>query len=142
MKKQILLFTFLLLLFSVQLLSQQYEGKANSEATVISGNVRFTILTRHIIRMEWSEDGSFEDNASLTFVDRKLPVPKFEKTEADGYLQIKTDAALLKYKLNSGRFTADNLKIEFEIDGNKKIWNPGIENNQPGLDCLDADRRS
>jgi alpha-glucosidase (family GH31 glycosyl hydrolase) len=128
MKKRILLFTSLLLLFSVQLFSQQYEGKANPEATVISGNVRFTILTPHIIRMEWSEDGSFVDNASLTFVDRKLPVPKFEKTEVGGYLQIKTDAALLRYKLNSGRFTADNLQIVFEIDGAKKIWNPGIEN--------------
>ncbi|MDR3625893.1 MAG: glycoside hydrolase family 31 protein [Ignavibacteriaceae bacterium] len=128
MKNNILLFIILSLIISTQMYSQQFDGKANPEAVVISGNVRFTMLTPHIIRMEWSENGVFEDNASLTFIDRNLPVPKFEKTEADGYLQIKTDAALLKYKLNSGKFTSDNLQIEFETGGIKKIWKPGVEN--------------
>ena len=108
--------------------SQQFEGKANPEALVVSGNARFTMLTPHIIRMEWSEDGIFEDHASLTFIYRNLPVPKFEKTESGGYLVIKTDAAVLKYKLNSGKFTSDNLQIEFEKDGIKKIWKPGDVN--------------
>lgn len=127
MKKQILFFIILSLL-SVQSFSQQSDGKANAGATVISGNARFTILTPHIIRMEWSDDGKFEDNASLTFINRKLPVPQFEKSDSAGFLRIKTGSALLKYKLSSGKFTADNLQIEFEKDGVQKIWHPGDEN--------------
>jgi hypothetical protein len=128
MKKLIPFITILSFIFSVQIFSQQTNGKANPDAIVISGNARFTILTPHIIRMEWSEDGSFQDNASLTFINRNLPVPKFEKSESGGYILIKTEAALLKYKLNSGKFTAENLQIEFEKDGVKQIWSPGVEN--------------
>ncbi len=28
--------------------------------------------------MEWSEDGRFEDRATLTFVNRETPVPDFK----------------------------------------------------------------
>jgi len=122
-------------IFSIQLFSQQYNGKANPDAIVVSGNARFTVLTPHIIRMEWSEDGVFEDHTSLTFVNRNLSVPKFEKKEADGYLQINTESMIIKYKLNSGKFNIDNLSIEpalpagrFEIDNKKKTWTPGTKN--------------
>ncbi len=42
-----------------------------------SGHARFTVLTPQLIRMEWSADGKFEDHASLVFINRRLPVPKF-----------------------------------------------------------------
>ncbi len=34
---------------------------ATPEAIVISGNARFTMLTSQLIRMEWAEDGQFND---------------------------------------------------------------------------------
>ena len=37
----------------------QNEPKADASMTVIDGNVRFTVLTPQLIRMEWSEDGVF-----------------------------------------------------------------------------------
>ena len=51
---------------------------ADPKAVVTIGNARFTILTPQLIRMEWSADGKFEDHASLVFINRRLPVPKFE----------------------------------------------------------------
>ena len=51
--------------------------KANEKAVIIAGNARFTVLTSQMIRMEWAENGIFEDNATLTFINRNLPVPKF-----------------------------------------------------------------
>ena len=36
--------------------------KANEKAVVVAGNARFTVLTSQMIRMEWAEDGKFEDN--------------------------------------------------------------------------------
>ncbi|HVO75140.1 MAG TPA: TIM-barrel domain-containing protein, partial [Ignavibacteriaceae bacterium] len=118
----------LLYLFSIQMFPQTYNGKANPDAVIISGNARFTVLTSGIIRMEWSEDGVFEDLASLTFVNRNLPVSKFQKNESDGFLSIKTESMLLKYKINSGKFNGSNLSIQFEINGKKRNWTPGMEN--------------
>ena len=53
---------------------------ADPKAVVTIGNARFTILTPQLIRMEWSADGKFEDHASLVFINRRLPVPKFHES--------------------------------------------------------------
>jgi hypothetical protein len=57
---------------------------ADPKAQVTIGNARFTVLTPQLIRMEWSADGKFEDHASFVFLNRRLPVPKFEKTVTKG----------------------------------------------------------
>jgi alpha-glucosidase (family GH31 glycosyl hydrolase) len=119
---------FILILLLNTLFAQKYNPVANPEAIVISENVRFTILTPGLIRMEWTEDSAFEDHASLVFVNRNLPVPEFEKQEKDGWLNIETEKFNLKYKLSSGKFTAENLQIDFSIDDFKKVWKPGLEN--------------
>lgn len=127
MKQRITLLFVILVFLNIQTFAQ-FQGKADPGAFITSGNARFTILTPHIIRMEWSEDKSFEDNASLTFINRKLPVPEYKTAEENGYLIVKTENMLLKYKLNSGKFTAENLSVEFTMDGQKKTWTPGLEN--------------
>ncbi|MCK5087486.1 MAG: hypothetical protein KAQ90_08195, partial [Melioribacteraceae bacterium] len=119
---------FLLIFLSNFLIAQKNNPVANPDAIVISENVRFTVLTDGLIRMEWTEDGAFEDHASLVFVNRNLPVPEFTKQEENGWLNIKTEKLTLKYKLHSGKFTDDNLHIEFNIDGVEKVWKPGLEN--------------
>ena len=105
-----------------------YNPVANKNAVVKSENVRFTLLAPGLIRMEWSEDGIFEDLSSLTFVNRNLPVPEFEHQISDGYLQIKTAKFTLKYKIGSGKFTDDNLQIQFDSNGEKKNWTINTEN--------------
>ena len=54
-----------------------YNPLADPKAIVTADNARFTILTPRLIRMEWAADGKFEDHASLVFLNRSLPVPKF-----------------------------------------------------------------
>jgi len=103
---------------------------ANKNAVVESENVRFTILTSGLVRMEWSKDGIFEDSASLTFVNRNLPVPKFDHQISNGFLQIKTSQFVLKYKIGSGSFSEKNLQIKFEVNGVKKIWKASFENKE------------
>jgi hypothetical protein len=71
---------------------------ADPRAVVTVGNARFTVLTPQLIRMEWAANGKFEDHASFVFLNRRLPVPKFEKTVSkDGRdtLTIKTQALTL-----------------------------------------------
>ena len=69
---------------------------ADPKAVVTVGNARFTVLTPELIRMEWAADGKFEDHASFVFLNRRLPVPKFEvQGEKPGAAQptvIKTSA--------------------------------------------------
>ncbi|HEX9970965.1 MAG TPA: TIM-barrel domain-containing protein, partial [bacterium] len=98
---------------------------ANPEAIVISGNARFTILTAQLIRMEWAEDGQFEDRASFVFINRNLPVPSFKSCSQQQWLIIETENLILKYKINSGEFSRENLLIKFNLNGKKKTWRPG-----------------
>src|SRR5690348_10535997 len=57
---------------------------ADPKAVVVSGNARFTVLTPQLIRMEWAEDGKFEDHASLVFINRRMPVTQFKSTVVNG----------------------------------------------------------
>ena len=103
---------------------------ADPKAVVTLGNARFTVLTPQLIRMEWAANGKFEDHASLVFLNRRLPVPKFEqvinKFGGNTVLAIKTDALMLSYTLvGDGHFTKDNTTIELTVDGKKVVWHPG-----------------
>ena len=113
---------------------------ADPKAVVVYGNARFTILTPELIRMEWSADGKFEDHASLVFINRRLPVPKFEVNRSvsgsavviDTYLQspLRDTLTLTYIPTGDGRFTAENLSIELTVDGKSIVWHPGLENPQ------------
>ena len=50
---------------------------ADQAAIVISGDMRFTVLTPEMIRIEWrsGSDKKFEDHKTFAVVNRRLPVP-------------------------------------------------------------------
>lgn len=77
--------------------------------TEIVGKARFTLLTDRMIRCEWSEDGSFEDRASLTFVNRVQPPVKhtFER-KGEGAV-IETEGMRLEW--TGGAFNEKNLFV-------------------------------
>jgi hypothetical protein len=60
-----------------------YDPVGDSRAVVIVGSARFTILTPQIIRMEWASERTFEDHASLVFLNRRLSVPQFRHETGD-----------------------------------------------------------
>ena len=103
--------------------------KADPQAVVTSGNARFTVLTPQLVRMEWSEDGVFEDRATLTFINRTTPVPEFRVRESRSKLTITTSALTLTYGKN-GKFTPENLKVVFRLNGKDVTWTPGMEDPQ------------
>ncbi len=58
---------------------------ADEAAVVVYDQARFTVLTSGVIRCEWDSAGKFEDRASMTFINRKLPVPAFtHKVDKNG----------------------------------------------------------
>jgi len=108
----------------------RYDPVADPRAVVTAGHARFTILTPQLIRMEWAADGKFEDHASLVFLNRKLPVPKFTReTAPDGSRTvIKTSALTLVYAPGNsgGKFSAENLSVTFTLNGKPVVWKPGM----------------
>ncbi len=112
-------------LFSSAPASPQGSAIAAPGAVVVDGHARFTVLTPQMIRMEWSADGKFEDRASLVFINRKMPVPAFTKTLTANRLEIRTSALGVVYD-GDGKFTPENLKIQFNVDGKPTTWQPGM----------------
>ena len=117
----------LLITFTSITQSQTHNPKANPNAMVINNDVRFTILTPQLIRMEWAADKTFEDHKSFVFLNRNLPVPEFQTKNENGWLEIKTKKLDLKYKINSGAFSSDNLQIKFNLNDTGVTWHPGMQ---------------
>eukprot|EP00759_Apiculatamorpha_spiralis_P017137 PhF_6_TR23283/c0_g1_i3/m.32798 len=93
--------------------SFSYRPEANPGAMVIPSipTARFTVLTTQLIRMEYSANGTFEDRATLAFVNRySAAPPKFTATEKSGMLIITTPDVELFYVVGK-EFTASTLWV-------------------------------
>ncbi len=113
---------------------QDTNPRARAEAIVQSDNVRLTVLAPQLIRLEWSEQRQFEDRASLVFINRNLPLPKFttkEESTPDGitWLILQTNKMIVRYKKNSGAFSSDNLSIQFLMNDSLVLWRPGMSDS-------------
>ncbi len=128
--QRILILLVVFILSTLSCFSQDNNPVANTKATIISGNARFTILTPHLIRMEWSENGSFEDKASFVVINRNLTVPTFKKEETDATLTITTEALTLTYKKGKDVFSKENLSISYKVNDQSKNWNPDVKDLQ------------
>ena len=120
-----ILFLLTLLAATGTLYADNLDPVADPAAVVTEGNARFTVLTDRLIRMEWAEDGRFEDRASLAIVNRRLPVPQFKVTRSGGSLVITTPRVKLTY--SGGRFDAANLQVSFTLGKKPVTWHPGLE---------------
>ena len=89
---------------------EERMDQVKKEGSVISGKkYRFSVLTDRLIRLEYSEAGSFEDRMTQVAVNREFPVPVFQAEEENGKLRITTDALCLCYDM--GAFSAEGLEI-------------------------------
>src|SRR3954451_3699892 len=73
---------------------------ARPEAVVQGDRWRITVLADGLVRLEWAEDGVFEDRASTFALHRALPVPDFEVVEGESALEVVTDRLRLAYDRN------------------------------------------
>ncbi len=108
-----------------------YLATADPQAIVVSSHARFTVLTPQLIRMEWAEDGHFEDHSSLVFLNRRLTVPEFKVTHKGKTLILETSALLLRYTPHdNGKFNSADLTITLTSfrpdDSAPVVWHPGL----------------
>ncbi len=112
-------------------LDERYITKTTpipDSSSVVSGDCyRFTILTDRLIRLEYSEEGTFEDRATRTVIDRKFPSVSFRVEETEDSLDITTEHLHLYY--DKKRFSPNGLSIS--VNGNisayRSIWYYGEE---------------
>ncbi len=96
---------------------------ADPKAVVTAGKARFTVLTPRCVRMEWSDDGAFEDRPSRVFWFRRQPVPRFTVTRSRSTVTIRTDTLSVRYDSSCPGLTADSLTVT--LRGSTTRWRPG-----------------
>ncbi|MBQ7898265.1 MAG: DUF5110 domain-containing protein [Bacteroidales bacterium] len=105
--------------------------------------VRFTVITDGVIRLEWEQDGRFTDLPSFVASEREYPEVAYKVRSAGKKVVITTSKMVLTYNKGTGKFTKDNLEI-MATDG-FFTWKPGMKQkeNLKGtfrtLDGLDGD---
>ena len=103
------------------------RGKSKEEAVIQGDKYRITLLTDALVRLEYSEDGKFEDRASQSVINRDFPVPKFQVSDRADSLEILTERIQLIY--NKQEFTDYGLSIQVrgDISAYHSIWHYGEE---------------
>ena len=95
---------------------------ANKKAVVQGETYRFTVLTSKMIRLEYNENGMFENRPSQTVWFRDLEVPAFTESKEKGIVKISTNDLVLEYN-TSKKFSRSSLKITLQKTG--KTWKYG-----------------
>lgn len=120
-----------------------YETRpAALDANIVSGRCyRFTILTPSLIRMEFSEQGIFEDRASQSVFFRDFPKTEFSEAHNDGWLTVETEHLILTYQENAA-FSADTLSVRLKIEP-ASLWHYGddfedLKGTAQTLDCANG----
>lgn len=106
--------------------AQSYNPVAAPNAIVEAGKARFTILTERLIRMEYSNDSTFNDQPTITILNRNLPTPEFRTRTENGVLIVSTSYLTLTYKISGGGFNNRNLKIDYADNSRSFTWKPGM----------------
>ena len=113
--------------------------------SVVRGEARFSVITPHLIRMEWSPDRKFDDRPTQNIRCRDLGPQSFRTSEENGVLHVDTGALQLEYHPDGKPFSSGNLKIFFRFGNRTVAWTPGMADsgNLKGacteLDMLDGD---
>ena len=104
-------------------------GNAKAEVVYSDSNVRFTLVDESTVRMEYAPDGKFIDNKSFVAVERNYAPVKHTRKVSGKKLTIATSQLTLTYKIGSGAFAKDNLKIAgTKAAGTREIsWTPGLQ---------------
>lgn len=99
----------------------------NAGSIVQGKNYRFTVLTPQMIRLEYSDEGLFEDRATQTVINRDFNVPEFKVIDEEDNLEIITDCVHLIY--DKKKFSKNGLiiKVRGNTSAFHSIWHYGEE---------------
>ncbi len=88
---------------------------AHEDCTVVRKNVRFTVLTPCLLRVEVQSKGKFCDEPTQSVWYRDFSKPAFEIKEEKGIIEIKTSKANFRYSLASKKMVRIALRDGREV---------------------------
>ena len=94
--------------------------KAEPSAVVTGVNYRITVLTERLLRLEYCNEGCFEDRATQIVLDRKFAPCDFQVCEKETSLEITTRYLRLVY--DRKEFSEEGLSIEITGIGTLRKW--------------------
>lgn len=97
---------------------------------VIAKDIRFTVISPSLIRLEYSPEGKFVDEPSILVQNRDWGKVDYQVSEEKGWLFIRTKMLTLRYLLGSGSFNKENLSISWKIGNKTMSWKPGDDDPQ------------
>lgn len=83
--------------------------------------VRFTVVTDGVIRLEWHPEGKFTDLGSFVASERDYPQVDYKVRKRGKNVEVTTSKMILTYKMNSGMLVADNLTIKAADGSDYKV---------------------
>jgi hypothetical protein len=101
--------------------------RREGDSTIVAGHARFEFLTPSLVRMEYSPTDAFVDSPTAVVQKRDWPKVQVVTSQEQGWLVVKTSAMTLRYRLQSGPFTATNLVTQWNgtSGGAAHAWHPG-----------------
>src|SRR5215469_12679420 len=110
------------------LLYPQYRVPAHA-SSVIEKNVRFQILSPTLVRMEYSPSDRFVDDPSTAVLNRAWGDVPFQKKSGD-WIEVNTGKMIIRYRKDSGSFTARNLEVTWNDGYGTHVWKPGDKDDK------------
>lgn len=103
-----------------------YNDAISKDAAIFRGKkYRITVLSELLVRLEYSESGSFEDRPTELAKHRNFDVPKFEVNDDERYLTIKTSYFTLTYEkekpMVGNKFSPDKY-LRVSLNDTDKLW--------------------
>ena len=123
------------------------KGKARQENIFKGDKYRITVLSDVLIRLEYNEEGVFNDYPTLFAINRSFKIaPSFIVKEDNKYLNISNDYFVLEYvkgkPFESSKLTPDsNLRVS--LKDTDKTWyfnNPEVRNFKGAPESYDESR--
>ena len=101
------------------------NAQANSQAVFTGPNYRISVLSERLIRLEYSQNGSFSDSLTTLVKNRKFNLPTFKVEQDEKFIVITTKYFMMQYAKNKPflgpKFAPDsNLKIS--LLNTDKVW--------------------
>ncbi|MFB9954693.1 glycoside hydrolase family 31 protein [Cellulomonas denverensis] len=98
---------------------------AAPRATIQGDRYRITVLTDGLLRLEYAEDGVFEDRSSTFARCRELPVPEFRVIDRGPVVEVVTRRLRLTY--DRGPFSTASLQVEVlgGLSAYHSVWRYG-----------------
>ena len=113
-----------------------------------NGKYRFTVITESLIRIEYAENGEFEDKPTQLVWYRNHPKPNYQIKEDKKYLELETKFFKLYYTKGKdirGTKVNPSMNLKIELKGTDKVWyygHPEVRNYGSPAELLEASKKS